>query len=124
MLFLTTFADYKSEGVVKVIALSITAVFWLSLLLGYIFMITFYVKSEKPKGLVGVISFFTNKYGFVADCLLIASVVLTVALVLLNVYSNLIYSLLVSVIFFAFNLHAVLNGKVFRAKFLKGDMKK
>ena len=124
MLFLTTFSDFQKDGIIKFISFSITLLFWLGVILGYTFMIVFYVKTKKPKGIAGIVLFFTNKYAAIADCMLIASVVLTVAFTLLNVYSNIIYSLLISVFFLSLNLHAVLNGKVFRHKFLKEEMKK
>ena len=79
MLFLMTFSDLQKEGIIKVISFSITTLFWLGVILGYTFMIVFYAKNKKPKGLVGIALFFTNKYAAIADCMLIASVVLTVA---------------------------------------------
>lgn len=114
-LFLIIFTDYKAEGFAKVMSITVSLMLWISLFVGYIFMILFYRKSsdKKLKGKIGLISFFTNKFAVITDLLMILSVILMVVLSLLNVYTNVIYALLVSIFFISLNLHCVFNGKIF-----------
>ena len=114
-LFLVIFTDYQAEGFVKVISMVISLLFWISLLAGYILMILFYQKNpdKKLKGKIGIISFFTNKFAVITDLVMFASIIFMIVLSLLNVYFNVIYALLFSILFISLNFHCVFNGKVF-----------
>ncbi len=118
--FLTAFVNLESSGVQKLFPLIVSAVFWLSALIGYIFLILTYksVRKDKAKRKLALISFFTNKYAFFSDIVLIIGLITIIALSVFKFSNSIVYTALISIIYLAFNLHCILNGRVFN-KYIK-----
>lgn len=114
-IFLTIFTNYKSAGIQKYISLLISIGFWLSIILGYIFLFFAQksVKKDKTKQKIGLLCIFTNKYATVSDVILFASLMTLIVLSITSFSNSTVYIGLISIIFFAFNLHCIFNGRVF-----------
>lgn len=92
---------------------------WFGMITGYLLLIIFYLKQknsnkkEKLKGKIGIISFFSNKYGFFADVVLILSVILIIIFAILQAESMVLFSVLFGLVFISAHCHCIFNGRVF-----------
>lgn len=126
-IILSSFTDYNSDGMVRIMSLVLSICFWMGILIGYIYMFIFYRKKDKKnlKGRIGIISFFTNRYAVVLDVIMILDILLIVVLSLINFKMALVYSLLLGILFLTINLHCIFNGRVFnnslRGREIKND---
>ena len=72
---------------------------------------------KKTRGLIsgkiGLISFFTNRFGFLADAVLVLSVSATVLTVFLSDKMGVLTFIIWSLLIFSFSMHCVLNGRKF-----------
>ena len=114
-LFFTAFVKTDSFGIEKLISVTVAAAFWLSAIAGYIFLFLSYkiIKKDDKKRKLGIISIFTNRYAFYCDIILFISVFATVVLSIFDFQNAIVYTALISVIYLSFNLHCILNGRVF-----------
>ncbi len=67
----------------------------------------------KPKGTLGLIAFFKNKYAIVADLTMIVSFLGTIAAMLLTDGTKYICYLFVALFVWSFSMHCVCNGGAF-----------
>lgn len=104
-----------SNSSFKLPILSGTITLWVSIIIGYLLMFLFYRKQKglAVKGRIGMLSFFRNKWGTVADLVLIASVTAIVIMAFLRTGTVAVFAVLFGLVFISANCHCVFNGRVF-----------
>ncbi len=115
---LSGMTDMGAEGLPKALSVAVSVVLWISLIAGYVLLIVYYKRQERPAGSrgIGLFSFFTNRYGTVCDFALIITVVALIVCAIVGVKTVLIYSILFGLIFLFINLHAVFDGRYVNAQ--------
>ena len=93
--------------------------FWATFAIGYGLFFLFNRKRKKEDGAArdtkrpGLLRFMGNRWAVVADCAFLAGVSAFVTVLLVAPQSYFVYALL-SLVFFSFHMHCVLNGVNFR----------
>lgn len=68
----------------------------------------------KRKYRLGIISFFKNQEAMIADLILFVSFVFSIVLIAFEINVDWLVYIMISLFFFTFNLHCLLNGKNYR----------
>ncbi|WP_316608199.1 hypothetical protein [uncultured Ruminococcus sp.] len=118
---LSGLTDIGGQGFIRVFSIAVSVAMWICLIAGYVLLILYYKKQDPPehKRGIGLISFFTNRYGTVCDFALIITVIALIVCVIVGVKTVLIYSILFGLIFLFINLHAVFDGRYVNAQLSK-----
>lgn len=112
------FVDFESGGAAKLAGYAMGIVFWLFLIAGLVlYRMTYKAlgNSEKItcKGRPAILKFFSNRPAMAADAALIISAVWNVFSAAGMVKIQFLNAVFASLIFIAFHMHYMLNGKAF-----------
>lgn len=114
-LMLTSFASYEDTASKKAFSIVVGMLFWIGLVVGI--AIAFVLKKKNGKVIekskaFGLIRFFKNKFAICSD---IATILLFVASVIVVATKTeaFVGSVIIGLFVFAFEMHCVLNGKIF-----------
>ena len=110
----------KSNLVIKIV---FPLIFWLGLgFEQYFFWKSNNIRKEilsegnyrKLNAKLGMISFLQNKYGAIADLILIVSLIILILLTIIKVGEKSVQYIFIFLLVLSFRLHTILNGKNFR----------
>lgn len=118
-------ATKLSESTNKISLIAVGITFWTSLLVGYVILIIankerkyFLLKKCRIRTNMncppGIISFFSNIPASIADGILIGSIVTMIVLWLLKLMTGYLPFVTLFLIFFSFNMHCMLNGRIYK----------
>lgn len=123
-LVLFKFADFNCTGIKRYISYTLPSVFWISLLGALLIQIVIYVKIKnasqiKQNKKIGILTFGSSKAAMIVDVTtLILFVLLVIVLILKN--SSVFAFTIIGTFIFSFEMHCIINGKIFRYLFLGG----
>lgn len=122
-LSLTSFVSYEDGVAKKVFSIIVGLMFWIGLAVGI--ALIFVLKNKTKNCLdneksVGLVRFFKNKY---AICFDIAMAILLIAsiIVIMVQTESFIGSVVIALLVFSFEMHCVLNGKIYKCLMKTGD---
>lgn len=112
------FVDFESGGAAQLAGYAMGLVFWLFLAAGFVFYRLTYKTLGKSvrisdKERPAILKFFSNRPAIAADVLLIVSIVWNVFSAAGMIKMQLLNAVFASLIFIAFHMHYMLNGKAF-----------
>lgn len=114
-LVLASFASYEDTATKKAFSIVVGLLFWIGLVVGIVMAIVLKKKNgkeiEKTKA-IGLIRFFKNKLAVCFDIAMLISFVASVIVVATKMEAF-IGSVLIGLFIFTFEMHCVLNGKIF-----------
>ncbi len=107
----------NNENIGELLKKVIPLIFWIGVILEQFLLLLLRIINRKNiiKGMPGIISFFKNVYGKMADIVVIISLIVSFLLVTLNIGQAYIQYVLISMVILFFRLHAIFNGRVFRS---------
>jgi hypothetical protein len=112
---LTSITTYDSTITRTVISIIIGSLFWLGIIGGILtgFVLKNKIKPNLQNGKkIGIVCFFKNKYSAIFDVLMLVSFVISVIEIVAK--SDSVFAIIVIALFiFSFEMHCVLNGKIF-----------
>lgn len=96
-------------------------IIWLSLASGIVSQILLSVRlkgkiksdSTIKKQKIGLITFISNRYAFIADALLAVSIILFILSIFLSPYFGYFNYIIWCILTFSLSMHCILNGKIF-----------
>lgn len=113
------FVPFKpnNENISGMLRKVIPLIFWSGVALEQFMLLLLRIINRKNiiKGMPGIISFFKNIYGKIADIVVIISLIALVVLVTLNIGPAYIQYVMISMVILFFRLHAIFNGRIFRS---------
>lgn len=125
MLFIIPVVNIHGTNFERIFAYIVATIFWSCMII--IIVLTFKTSGKrrvleknmehkrlKRKYRTGVISFFKNQEAMIADLILFVSCVFSIGLIALEINIDWLVYIMISLFFFAFNLHCLLNGKNYR----------
>lgn len=124
-LSLTSFVSYEDGVVKKVFSIIVGLLFWIGLAVGIAFIFVLKSKTENcfenEKG-VGLVRFFKNKFAICFDVAMIVWLIASIVVIAIQTESF-IGSVVVALFVFSFEMHCVLNGKIYKCLMKTGDKK-
>ncbi|MCM1115505.1 MAG: hypothetical protein NC397_08435 [Clostridium sp.] len=115
-LMLSLVVDFKADGIKSLLSYIAAAVFWVSIVVGWILQVASYLFVKKNinfRCLPGIIKFFSNKLALIADVAMFAAFIVCIICLLCNV-AVWLQLLFISLFVFAFQMHIVMNSKNFK----------
>lgn len=110
----------------------IGSTFWISLIIGYVFVILANIKRKKfimdeydgnlsMNCHIGIITFFDNLPSSVADVTMIFSFILFIIIDFTSIRYSFVAYVLLAVLVFSLNMHCMLNGRIYKIMKFRGN---
>jgi hypothetical protein len=126
---LIPFSDFDEGGAKMVLSYSISAAFYIFMIVGYILFIAANKKRKKmnqkiPGSKPGIIVFFSSAWAVCADIVLILGIIFIVIMLMMPyLFSEIVQYVVIATFIFSLHMHCLLNGVNYRIAFLKENKK-
>lgn len=125
-LFMPIAAEFTGSGSIQWGSAIVGIVFWVSIVLGYAFLITAnryrrdFVRDRLDGDLtmgcrIGIITFFSTIPGTIADTLIIAALIAFLVTYLSGNINGYYSYVLLAILSFSLNMHGIFNGRIYKA---------
>ncbi len=127
-ILLMPLANNKAAQTDNISLMVVGGIFWVSLLVGYALLIRANIlrkcfirrqidSNASMKCRIGIITFFSNIPATIADAVMLTSILVISVIMFTSLKDNFIVYVLLFLLSFSFNMHCVLNGRIY--KFIK-----